>query len=264
VRALHDLRHGKPAVMHALRRAITVHAGSNRGRARNSAASPQAGQHPCDRSNSGGIPTGGGASPATPLDFSCGAARWPCTGGAASTQCERVHGREGSEVQRAADFHVMPRGLRFVDVLEDMLGAIAWEATPPGEPKGRTAPPRHVVYTPLYNLHTVAREAGCEKHAARAYGSGIRPAVAAPARPVRRLTTAQARSLDALNLLGAGVRAGFSVTELRSAFRGLARRYHPDRHPGASDADRQQLAQQFMALRASYETLLTAIESPPA
>jgi len=86
----------------------------------------------------------------------------------------------------------------------------------------------------------------------------------APQRRTRRLTTTQSRSLEAFNQLGAGVRADFSAGELRSAFRMLARTYHPDRHPSAGASDRQRLAQQFSTIRASYETLLTVLDTPGA
>jgi len=42
----------------------------------------------------------------------------------------------------------------------------------------------------------------------------------------------------------------------------LARRYHPDRHPDASVVDRHRLAWQFTTIRNSYQTLLTAFDSP--
>jgi len=65
-----------------------------------------------------------------------------------------------------------------------------------------------------------------------------------------------------LNQLGAGIGVDSSVGELRSAFRMLARRYHPDRHPDASVVDRHRLAWQFTTIRNSYKTLLTALDSP--
>jgi len=222
----------------------------------------------------------------------------------------------------------MPPGVRFVDVLDDALGATAWDAPTPDQPVYRTAPPRPVVYTPLYDLHTVTSGGGFEVQAlnvgglvAAAYAADIasnpfasqgrgaesgqarkwsnprrrdsgepsppriipevhaaasrstRPESRsvrtpvpppAPQRRARRLTTTQSRSLEAFNQLGAGVRADFSAGELRSAFRMLARTCHPDCHPRASASDRQQLAQQFTTIRASYETLLAALDTPNA
>lgn len=55
------------------------------------------------------------------------------------------------------------------------------------------------------------------------------------------------------------MRANFSAQELRSAFRALARRYHPDRHPFVSDSDKTTLSRQFTAITTHYDTLLTAL-----
>ncbi len=87
------------------------------------------------------------------------------------------------------------------------------------------------------------------------------PVRRAPARPARRLTAAQQRSLDAFVQFGARITQDFSGPELRSAFRGLARRYHPDRHPHASDSDKAALSRQFTAIASSYETLATALDA---
>jgi hypothetical protein len=202
----------------------------------------------------------------------------------------------------------MHRGARFVDVLDDALSAIGWEP-PASEPRPRTVPHRPVVFTPLYNLHTLTLEpqnvstaplsqaTDVTSGSARAVRRDVEPACSTsepqrpridakrhdtapslkrpafeilppsttvPASPRRRLTAVQWRSLDAFNRLGAGIDADFSATDLRSAFRLLARRYHPDRHPAAGDGDRQRLSQQFTTLRTSYETLLTALDSPAA
>src|SRR5207245_686341 len=69
--------------------------------------------------------------------------------------------------------------------------------------------------------------------------------VPTPLRRPRRLTPAQQRALDALVTLGAAIASDFSERELRTAFRGLARRYHPDGHPGSSDAEKARLARTF-------------------
>ena len=213
----------------------------------------------------------------------------------------------------------MPGGIRFVDVLDDALTAIAWDAPRSDQPPPRTPPPRPVSHTPLYNLHRPAEGASVARVVVNAYAGisrsrtvartgadgesgkrasiwsnprtgdrrgpsrsgnaptssaapraneplshGVRPAVSTvpPARLRRPLTTAQSRALEALNQLGAGIGVDSSVGELRSAFRMLARRYHPDRHPDASVVDRHRLAWQFTTIRNSYKTLLTALDSP--
>lgn len=213
----------------------------------------------------------------------------------------------------------MPGGIRFADVLDDALTAIAWDAPRTDQPPVRTPPSRPVAHTPLYNLHRLADTACVARVVVNAYAGisgsrpvartgadgesgqrtslrsnprtgdwrvpsrsgnaptssaapranepesqGVRRAVStvSPVRLRRRLTRAQSRALEAFNQLGAGIRVDFSAGELRSAFRMLARRYHPDRHPDASVVDRHRLAWQFTTIRNSYQTLLTALDSP--
>jgi hypothetical protein len=86
-----------------------------------------------------------------------------------------------------------------------------------------------------------------------------RPTVA-PAPPRRRLTPAQQRSLDAFVDAGVPLGPDFSADEVRSAYRRLARRYHPDRHPLASDAEKAALSRRFVAITTDYDVLLTALE----
>jgi curved DNA-binding protein CbpA len=45
--------------------------------------------------------------------------------------------------------------------------------------------------------------------------------------------------------------------DLRRAYRELARRYHPDRHPHLPAAERTRLAAQFADVTAAYRTLIT-------
>jgi DnaJ-class molecular chaperone len=51
----------------------------------------------------------------------------------------------------------------------------------------------------------------------------------------------------------------FTNGELKSAFRVLARRFHPDRHPGSSDAERSHLARSFAAACDAYRTLVPSV-----
>lgn len=67
------------------------------------------------------------------------------------------------------------------------------------------------------------------------------------------------RALDYLVGLGARLEPDLTMAELRSAFRALAREYHPDRHPGSSPQQRERLAALFRRLRQAYEHLQGAI-----
>jgi len=78
------------------------------------------------------------------------------------------------------------------------------------------------------------------------------PAAARP-RPARQLTPAQQRALECLRSFGAGtLEAGSSEAEVKSAFRTLAHRYHPDCHPGADDRERTSLASDFGRIVQAY------------
>jgi DnaJ-class molecular chaperone len=46
---------------------------------------------------------------------------------------------------------------------------------------------------------------------------------------------------------------------LKSAFRTLAHRFHPDRHPGLSHDERQRFAMTFADAAEAYRTLLAAV-----
>jgi hypothetical protein len=82
-----------------------------------------------------------------------------------------------------------------------------------------------------------------------------------PKKPAR-LSARDMRSLAALNDLGAGLGNDLSSSSLRRAFRQLARRYHPDRHPGSSTAEQQRLARLFAAATEHYRVLAAALASP--
>jgi hypothetical protein len=50
-------------------------------------------------------------------------------------------------------------------------------------------------------------------------------------------------------------RSDFTPRELRTAFRRPARQYHPDGHPGSSDAEKARLARTFSDVDDYYELL---------
>ena len=72
---------------------------------------------------------------------------------------------------------------------------------------------------------------------------------APPSRPSRRLSAAQQAALDTFLELGAAIGPHFTQAELRSAFRELARRFHPDRHPDISVDQRVRLTKLFVRAR---------------
>ena len=75
----------------------------------------------------------------------------------------------------------------------------------------------------------------------------------------RRLAVAERRALEDIVALGAGLSDEFTHAELRSAFRLLARRYHPDRHSGSSDRERLRLSRLFARVRDAYRLLVRVV-----
>ena len=73
------------------------------------------------------------------------------------------------------------------------------------------------------------------------------------------LPAGQMRAFSELVGFGADLRADFTAGELRSAFRTLARRYHPDSHPGSSDAAKVRLARRFADVTENYRRLLAVV-----
>ena len=61
-----------------------------------------------------------------------------------------------------------------------------------------------------------------------------------------------------LRELGAPLSDNFDRAQLKRAFRQLALVHHPDRHPGASPRDREQLSVRFAGLCEAYRTLSPA------
>jgi hypothetical protein len=76
----------------------------------------------------------------------------------------------------------------------------------------------------------------------------------------RTLTTRQQQALETFGWLGADLAPDFSAGQLRRAFRALARRYHPDRHPRVSDAERARLARTFAELCDCHRLLVPAAQ----
>jgi DnaJ-class molecular chaperone len=59
-----------------------------------------------------------------------------------------------------------------------------------------------------------------------------------------------------MRALGACLDPDFSDDDLRGAYRQLARRYHPDRHPGSSEREKATFGALFARAHASYQLLL--------
>ena len=78
------------------------------------------------------------------------------------------------------------------------------------------------------------------------------------ARPPRLLSAAQRDALNQMIGLGARLDDTFSLQELRSEFRALARLYHPDRHLATRRAGAGQAANSFVTLRSAYDLLKKA------
>lgn len=77
-------------------------------------------------------------------------------------------------------------------------------------------------------------------------------------RLARRLSPVDLQALHAFNRLGANLESDFTARELRSAFRMLARRYHPDAQPGADPIEQARRSLLFGRL-VSYHRRLSAV-----
>ncbi len=72
--------------------------------------------------------------------------------------------------------------------------------------------------------------------------------------PRAEIPAVDPRQLAALRVLG--VPLGSDALAIKRAYRQLARNYHPDLHPLASDDERRALAARFVEVTAAYQTLL--------
>jgi hypothetical protein len=78
-------------------------------------------------------------------------------------------------------------------------------------------------------------------------------------RPARQLPEREQRALADLVTLGGALRDDFTFDELRSVFRRLARRYHPDRHAGCDEQGKAGLAERFARARDAYQILVSHV-----
>jgi hypothetical protein len=153
----------------------------------------------------------------------------------------------------------MPAQEQFGDVLERALAAAAeggrWAAPPERRPHAGPppVPPFSFAAHPHPFLGVAAR---CRsRFPCAAYGV---PATAAPTRcrVPRQLSAAERRAANQLRRLGAtGLDDDFSTADVKRAYRVLARRFHPDAHPDATDAERAYLADAFGRITTAYHEL---------
>ena len=166
----------------------------------------------------------------------------------------------------------MPSGATFRDVLEQEMGGYR-----PRGPVSAPAPPpppscRHphplLFAAPLLPFGTSSYRSTCGPTYRPAGGTVTVSLVNGPVqplpspRPPRQLTVRQQRALDELVVLGAKLDPDFTARELRSAYRTLARQYHPDRHPFSSHTEKARLARVFAALNQSHRYLLAELIEP--
>ena len=141
----------------------------------------------------------------------------------------------------------MRRGPAFSDVLQEKLD------TYPVETEATTPVSRGFAGTPPLGFFFFS-DAGLSP-AANPYSTARRWKPAPRPRPRRTLLPHEQRALDEFIALGANLHKDFTSAELRSAFRALAREYHPDRHPGSGEFERERLSASFARLRQAYEQL---------
>jgi len=158
----------------------------------------------------------------------------------------------------------MPTGPAFGQILDEKLGEPGFPWASPHQAREaaafRPGPQPVFLFGDLRSGFTAgpARPAPVSGASPWTPVYGARPG--AQSRPARRLTPEQQHALDMLRRLGAdSLTDRFTNGELKSAFRVLARRFHPDRHPGSSDAERARLARSFAATCDAYRTLAPSV-----
>jgi hypothetical protein len=142
------------------------------------------------------------------------------------------------------------RSRTFADYLN---AALAADGAAPGPRLAQSAPAPF--WFPNAHQAPAGRRLDARRGAAAIRAKETRPHPPPRPRPTRDLTPAQRDALAAMVRLGASLDSGFTAAELRSAFRTLARRYHPDRHPDAGPDEKTRWAREFSVLCENYERL---------
>jgi hypothetical protein len=180
----------------------------------------------------------------------------------------------------------MPRGVAFDDLLDEKLAGEPVDSKPTVTfgPAGMAtaygfffveAPRTAVASFPTSQPGLMGRRAADgivgldERFAGAVNAGGVRVRVHVPSeppaqpatrtRPVRQLSAREQHALSEMVTLGGTLSGDFTFDELRSVFRTLARRYHPDRHIGCNEQDKTRLAEQFTRVRDAYKVLASRI-----
>jgi DnaJ-like protein len=128
-------------------------------------------------------------------------------------------------------------GAAFADILDSKLRDFG------GEPPFTSAASSSRPITPPLFVFT-----GPQVHFHSTPYAGMGWTAPRPSRPARKLTAAER------------IAEGMSLAELRSAYRRLARRYHPDRHPASTDGEKERLSGLFAEVTAHYRRIAAALE----
>jgi hypothetical protein len=139
----------------------------------------------------------------------------------------------------------------FGEILDRKIGEVRRASAPP-------APLPAALPTPLFLFATSARSFGCDiRRPAAGSAYGARRAAPRPAAPARAFSTADHRAAEDLRRFGAdGLDGSFTDADLRRVYRLLARRFHPDAHPMASEGERAYLADAFGRITGAYRQLM--------
>ncbi len=162
---------------------------------------------------------------------------------------------------RLVDFVIMRAGATFAEVLDAALGAER-ETPASHQPDVRYSPSGYPFLflngqTPASRPPLAARVVrGTFDTPVAARGPRVSPARPVPRQAPHHLSPPEQRAFLDLVRHGAELSDDFTLAELQRAFRALARRHHPDRHPGASPAEQSRLSAIFISVAASYRRLL--------
>jgi hypothetical protein len=146
----------------------------------------------------------------------------------------------------------------FSDILEQKIGDFEPEPPAACAHEWRPMPGPTVLYfdSRFYGAQGLPRHIP----AGATHRPSVRPLVrpARVVRPQRTLTPIQRQALESFASHGAALATDYTDSELRSAFRTLARRYHPDRHPESGAEQQARLSRTFSGLSDAYRHLIAA------